>query len=112
MELIKSKLCYGTVSHLMREFNRIKRSSGGSVDGVLHAVVVFTEDSFTDENLSLEARSYLISSDSKAYIDGMGGYSIYGSSLDGKDVCVRLEAYMKEERGGSDGWEVEYCYFV
>lgn len=40
----------------------------------------------------------------------MGGYSIYGSAIDGSDPCVRLEAYMKAERGGENGWEVDYCY--
>lgn len=40
----------------------------------------------------------------------MGGYSIYGSAIDGSDDNVRLEQYMKEERGGADGWIVERCY--
>ena len=40
----------------------------------------------------------------------MGGYSIYGSSLDGTDPCVRLEQYMSVERGGKNGWKIERCY--
>ena len=40
----------------------------------------------------------------------MGGYSIYASSLDGSDKCVRLEAYMADEHGGKDGWKIEKCY--
>lgn len=46
----------------------------------------------------------------KAFIEGMGGYSIYASSLDGSDKCVRLEAYMADEHGGKDGWKIEKCY--
>ena len=73
--------------------------------------VVFTQDSFT-KPYSEASRTYVISSDNKAFIPGMGGYSIYGSSLDGTDVCVRLEGYMAAEKGGKDGWKVEKCYLV
>lgn len=73
--------------------------------------VVFTQDSFT-KPYSEASRTYVISSNNKAFIPGMGGYSIYGSSLDGSDVCVRLEAYMAAEKGGKDGWKVERCYLV
>lgn len=45
-----------------------------------------------------------------SHIEGMGGYSIYASSLDGSDPCVRLEAYMADEHGGKDGWKIERCY--
>lgn len=60
----------------------------------------------------LESRTYIVSSDSKAYRPNMGGYSIFGSSVDGSDMGVRLEAYMAAERGGKDGWKVDYCYLV
>ena len=73
--------------------------------------VVFTQDSFT-KPYSEASRTYVISSDNKAFIPGMGGYSIYGSSLDGTDVCVRLEGYMAAEKGGKDGWKIERCYLV
>ena len=43
-------------------------------------------------------------------IANMGGYSIYGGSLDGSDPCVRLEQYMADECGGKNGWKVERCY--
>lgn len=71
--------------------------------------IVFTEDSF-DKSYTEEERTYVVSSDNKAFVEGVGGYSIYASSLDGKDKCVRLEAYMADERGGKDGWKVEKCY--
>lgn len=74
----------------------------------LKCYITFTSDSFT-EPYSEEARTYVISSDNKAFIPNMGGYSIYGSSLDGKDLMVRLEQYMTEEYGGKDGWKIEKC---
>lgn len=111
MNVSQSKVSYGVVKHLMREFNRFNKANKDS-KSTLKAVIVFTEDSFIEADLPLEARSYLIHNDNKAFIDGMGGYSIYGGSLDGKDLCVRLESYMQEEHGGDNGWKVEYCYFV
>lgn len=71
--------------------------------------IVFTEDSF-DEPYSLEARTYRVSSDNKAYRPNMGGYSIFGWAIDGSDPGVRLERYMAAEKGGPNGWKVDYCY--
>lgn len=77
----------------------------------LTAHIVFTEDSFT-KHYSEESRTYEVSSNNKAFQPGMGGYSIFGSCLDGTDIGVRLEAYMAAEKGGKDGWKVDYCYLV
>ena len=71
--------------------------------------IVFTADSF-DKSYTEKERTYVVSSDNKAFIKGMGGYSIYASSLDGSDKNVRLEAYMADEYGGNDGWKIEKCY--
>ena len=71
--------------------------------------IVFSQDSF-DKPFSEEARTYVISSNNKAFQSGMGGYSIYASALDGSDPMVRLERYMQAEKGGSDGWKIERCY--
>lgn len=76
----------------------------------LTGYIVFTEDSF-DKPYSVEERTYVVSSDNKAFKPNMGGYSIYARSLDGKDPLVRLEAYMADEHGGKDGWKIERCYF-
>ena len=70
--------------------------------------VVFTQDSFT-KPYSEASRTYVISSDNKAFIPGMGGYSIYGACLDGTDPCLRLEGYI---RGGDNGWKIERCYMM
>lgn len=71
--------------------------------------IVFTEDSF-DKPYSEQSRTYVVSSNNKAYQAGMGGYSIYASCLDGTDPCVRLESYMAAEKGGANGWKIERCY--
>lgn len=63
-------------------------------------------------NFPWEGRTYSVSSGNKAFQPKMGGYSIFGSSLDGTDQGVRLEGYMAEERGGKDGWVVEDCCIV
>ena len=77
----------------------------------LTAHIVFTEDSF-DKLWPLESRTYIVTSRNKAYMPNMGGYSVFGYSLDGTDPCVRLDRYMAAEHGGKDGWKVEYCYLV
>ena len=73
--------------------------------------IVFTADSF-DKSYTEEERTYVVGSNNKAFIEGMGGYSIYASSLDGSDKNVRLEAYMADEYGGKDGWKIEKCYML
>lgn len=86
-------------------FRAVEKSHAERVTGY----VVFTDDSFTAP-YSEEERTYVIHSDNKAYQPNMGGYSIYGSSLDGSDINVRLEQYMAVERGGKNGWKIERCY--
>ena len=95
------ELSYGELVSQFRESER----DGKHISGY----IVFTEDSF-DKPYPIEARTYAVSSNNKAFQPNMGGYSIYGSSLDGADMCVRLENYMEAERGGNDGWRIEKCY--
>lgn len=73
--------------------------------------IVFSPASF-ERPYSLEARTYVVSSNNKAFQPNMGGYSIYASSLDGTDPLVRLEQYMAAERGGKEGWQIERCYMM
>lgn len=42
----------------------------------------------------------------------MGGYSIYGASLDGVDPCLRMEGLMADEMGGKEGWKIEKCFLI
>ena len=75
----------------------------------LTGYIVFSQDSFT-QPYSEESRTYEVSSDNKAFQPNMGGYSIYGSAIDGSDPNVRVEKYMEAEQGGKEGWKVERCY--
>lgn len=99
-----------TIDMSYAQMTKAFREAESKGDG-MHAVgyVVFSSDSF-DIAYPLEARTYAISSNNKAFQAGMGGYSIYGSSLDGSDPIVRLDAYMANEKGGKDGWKIERCY--
>lgn len=56
-----------------------------------------------------KSRTYIISSDNKAFQPNKGGYSIFGKCLDGTDPYLRLDRLMAEEYGGKDGWVVEDC---
>lgn len=88
---------YHEMTKLFRAAERAKQSVNG--------YIVFTADSF-EKPYAEDARTYGVSSNNKAFQEGMGGYSIYGSSLDGTDPCVRLERYMAVEKGGKDGWKI------
>lgn len=68
------------------------------------AVVVFTEDSFT-EKYSEQSRSYKVDRGDKYFDEGKLGKALIGDCLDGKDNGVRLDVYLGE-------WEVEYCYIL
>jgi hypothetical protein len=100
-EPVETELTYGELVSRFREAERNGRHISG--------YIVFTEDSF-DKPYPIEARTYVVSSQNKAFQPNMGGYSIYGSSLDGSDKCVRLENYMEAERGGHGSWKIEKCY--
>ena len=95
-----------TYGELAAQFRAQERSGTGRH---MLGYIVFTVDSFT-EPYTEEQRTYVVSSDNKAFKPNMGGYSIYASSLDGVDKMVRLEAYMAAEHGGKNGWKVERCY--
>ena len=77
-----------------------------------HLTAYITFASFGPDNKTeypWNSRTYLVSSDNKAFQPNKGGYSIFGRCLDGTDQGVRLEQYIKEEYGGKDGWVVEDC---
>ena len=105
------KLTYAELRSILCSHNSNNGiQSKGADKKPIYGVIVFREDNWPEYEYSLESRSYRVSSDNKAFIPNMGGYSIFASSLDGSDPCVRLETYMAEEHGGENGWEVDYCY--
>lgn len=68
--------------------------------------IVFAQESF-GKPYSEESRTYAVSSNNKAFQSGMGGYSIFGSCLDGTDPYLRLDLYMRDK---DHPWKVEKCY--
>ncbi len=69
----------------------------------LNCVIVFKNESWPRKEYPLESRSYEFRSDEKYFISGMGGSSIFASSLDKSDINVRLDRYLHK-------WKVDYCY--
>lgn len=97
------EMSYSELAARFREAER--RGDGTHVTGY----IVITEDCF-NESYPVEARTYEVSSDNKAFQPNMGGYSIYASAADGSDPMVRLEHYLAVEKGGENGWKIERCY--
>ncbi len=92
------ELSYQRLSEI---FNYVNDTHKSPVSGY----IVFTQVSF-DKPYSEQSRTYVVSNDNKAYIAGAGGYSIFGSCLDGSDQNIRLELYMH----GDGAWKIERCY--
>lgn len=112
-EMPYNRIIYGSpkqeeisYAELTKRFREIERAEFG---GHLTGFVTISNESF-EHPYPLEARTYIVSSDNKAFQPNMGGYSIFASSLDGSDPCIRIERYLKNEKGGKDGWEIERCY--
>ena len=101
--LCEVNMTYATMRSYFRAAERARQHLSG--------FIVFSPASFNKE-YSVESRTYAVSSDNKAFRPNMGGYSIYASSLDGSDPCVRLEQYMASEYGGKNGWQIERCYMM
>ena len=72
---------------------------------VTEGYIVFTSDSF-DTDYDELSRTYVVSSNNKAFQVGAGGYSIFASCLDGTDSGIRLDFYMS----GDGEWKIEKCY--
>lgn len=94
--------------------NLFREHEHSNPDTHLTAYITFAPESFGPEvDYSVVERTYMISSNNKAFQPNMGGYSIFGSCLDGKtDPCLRLDYQMAEENGGKNGWLVEDCCIV
>lgn len=86
-------------------FQQAEAAGNGHVTGF----IVFSQDSF-DKDYPEGARTYVVSSNNKAFQAGKGGYSIFSVALDGSDAGVRLDWYMADEHGGDHGWKIERCY--
>ena len=105
-----NRAIYGEPEQVEMTFAEMRsRFCGAEKEGKEHlsGYIVFTSDSF-DKPYDERSRTYGVSSDNKAFKAGMGGYSIFGSCLDGTDPCVRLDGYMF----GENAWKIEKCYMM
>lgn len=112
LELPVNRAIYGPPKEIPMSFSEMKYMFLCNYDEgkpALTGYLVFTEDSFS-KPYSEESRTYEISSNNKFFIPGMGGRSLFGSSLDGTDRNVRLDQFMANIYGGKDGWKLERCY--
>lgn len=91
----------------LREYFRAAERKGQHLTGY----IVFSQASFA-KAYSLESRTYVVSSDNKAFWSKVGSRSIFASVLDGSDPNVRLDCFMAAEQGGPDGWQIERCYMM
>lgn len=58
--------------------------------------IIFSDfGSYEKPNYTMLDRTYIVSSNNKAYQPNRLGFSIFGSCLNGHDPCVRLENYMR-----------------
>lgn len=82
---------YQELEHIFRahEADRPKYHLDGLI--VFSGLGLFEKPEFTQLD-----RTFLVSSNNKAYLPGSLGYSIFGSSLTEHDLRVRLERYMRE----------------
>ena len=94
-----------TYNDMANIFRKVEANGDPHVEGY----IVFSQNSF-DKEYSELSRTYIVSSDNKAYKPNMFGYSIFGTSMDNTDNSARLDALMKDEKGGPDGWKIERCY--
>lgn len=67
----------------------------------LKGYIVFTEDNF-DKPWPKESRTYIFDQNNKFFNKTAIGSSLFASSLDGSDECIRLNYYLPE-------WKIEEC---
>ena len=108
MESTIEKITWSEVCEAMRSFNEARGYTSKGNKLQLEAVVVFTEDSFGAPYTEKE-RSYLFTSDNKAFLPNQSSNSMFADCLDDKDLGVRIDWYMHDEKAP---WKVDYCYLL
>lgn len=99
------KISYAELVDIFFNHNKDKNLTQFGDKDNLTGVIVFKASSF-DKPYTETERSYKFRSDNKAFI-GACGNSIFGDCLDGVDLGVRLDWYMRE-----GGWKIDYCYIL
>ena len=112
-KLLMNRAVYQPPKRIQMSYSELKSLFREAENNRQHltAHIIFTADTFKKPYSEFE-RTYEVSSDNKAFQSRMGGYSIYGASLDGVDPCLRMEGLMADEMGGKDGWKIEKCFLM
>lgn len=97
--LNKKKISYG---QLRRAFAEAEKR-GEHLVGYITFMDDFPEPRAADE------RTFVVSSDNDGYKPS-GGFTIFGSSIDGRTENIRLDRIMANEAGGINGLRIEACY--
>ena len=79
------------------------------------AVIVFTEASFRVPCMSVEERSYRVSSKCKGFDPIGAGDELIGVCITGEEAPIRLDMFMRGMCWGYEAhdverWKVDYCY--
>lgn len=75
----------------------------------LDGLITFSDlGTYEDPSNTQRDRTYIVSSNNKAYKPNSLGYSIFGTCLNGTDTGVRLESYMR----GPVGWIPGECCLI
>ena len=95
------RISYEALEKRMRDFN--KEHPDKENTGALYGVIVFKEENWPDVDYSLASRSYEVSNANRCFQNDKIANSLFGYSLDGSDLGVRLDWYK---------WKVDYCYML
>lgn len=74
----------------------------------INGYIVFDDKKSWGKEYPLESKTYVVNSDCKAFDWNAIGSGMPGSSLDGTDIGVRLDWYLKSDHP----WKVAWCYFL
>lgn len=99
------KTTFYEICETFKKYNKQNDINYGMMSNVptISAVIVYKQSNFTKPYTEAE-RSYRITNVcGKAFFNTISGSrSIWGDSLDGKDINIRLDYY---------NWDIDYCYF-
>ena len=100
---------YKKVNDVFNEMSKFNREHGYAQSNQpskseLYGLIVFDNKSF-DKEYPFESRAYYFGNNNKYFLDGMIGNSIFGYSLDGTDMGIRIDEYRRS-------WVIEDCYLI
>ena len=91
-------------------WNELEECRTNNHDG--KGVIVFKQGEWFNKEYTEVERSYEVKGNCKWFDHTKLGKSIFGDSLDGNDLAVRLDHYMFYQEPAEKNWQVDYCYIV